>query len=166
MPLTEVGQEDVAILNWVSCICYLIRFKKSKVQVQAILDSGSEVNAMTLRYTSKLGLKVRITNVGAQKIDDSTCKMFGMVLASFQVEDTLGKAWFFQKIFLLADLNIEVVEKMPFLTFNIADIKFAKKNLPEGLTPPPRPYRPPSGSKSLTRRNLLKRRWISTLKFL
>ena len=32
-----------------------------------------------------------------------------MVLASFQVKDKLGKPWFFQEIFLLADSNIEVV---------------------------------------------------------
>ena len=58
-------------LDWVSCIYYLIWFKKSKVQVQALIDFGSKVNAMTLGYASKLGLKVCPTNVGAQNIDGS-----------------------------------------------------------------------------------------------
>ena len=93
--MSEASQEDVIALDRVPCICYPIWFKKSEVQVQAPFDSGSEVNAMTPGYASKLGLKVRPTNVGAQKIDGSTFEMFGMVLASFQVEDTLGRAWFF-----------------------------------------------------------------------
>ena len=81
-PVTEASQEDV-VLDRVPCICYPIRFKKSEVQVQALLDSGSEVNAMTPGYALKLGLKVRPTDVGAQKINGSTFKTFGMVLASF-----------------------------------------------------------------------------------
>ena len=84
---------------------------------------------MTLGYASKLGLKVCFTNVGVQKIDGSTLKTFKIVLASFQVKDTLRKAWFFQETFLLADLNIEVVLGMPFLTLSNADIKFAQKEL-------------------------------------
>ena len=112
-------------LDWMLCIHYPIWFKKSKVQVQALIDSGSKVNAMTLGYASKLGLKICLTNVGAQKIDGSTLKMFGMVLASFQVENTLGRVRFFQETFLLADLSIEVVLRMAFLILSNADIKFA-----------------------------------------
>ena len=84
---------------------------------------------MTPGYTLKLGLKIRPTNIGAQKIDGSTLETFKMVLASFQVEDMFGKTRFFQTIFLLADLSIEVVLEMPFLIFNNADIKFAQKKL-------------------------------------
>ena len=124
--MTEASQEDVA-LDRVSCICYPIWFKKNKVQ--ALIDSGSEVNAMTPGYASKLGLKVRLTNVGVQKIDGSILKTFGMVLASFQVEDTLGRARFFQETFLLADLSVEVVLGMPFLTLSNANIQFAQKKL-------------------------------------
>ena len=80
------------------------------------------VNAMTLGYASKLGLKVRPTDVRAQKIDGSTLKTFEMVLASFQVEDKLGRPWFFQETFLLADLSVEVVLGMSFLTLSNANI--------------------------------------------
>lgn len=47
---------------------------------------------MTLTYTVKLGLKVYYTNVGAQKIDISTCETFEIVFASFQIEDKLRRA--------------------------------------------------------------------------
>ena len=34
-------------------------------------------------YAWKLGLKIRKTNVGAQKINDSTLEIFEMVIADF-----------------------------------------------------------------------------------
>ena len=80
-------------------------------------------------YTSKLGLKVRPINVGAQKINNSILGTFEMVLASFQVEDKLGRPRFFQETFLLTDFNMEVVLGMPFLTLNNSNIQFAQKKL-------------------------------------
>ena len=96
-PVTEASQEDVVLLDRVPCICYPMRFKKSEVQVQALIDTGSKVNAMTPAYALKLGLKVHTTDVGAQKIDGSILKTFGMVLASFQVEDKLARLDIFRK---------------------------------------------------------------------
>ena len=84
---------------------------------------------MTLEYVSKLGLKVRLTNIKTQKIDNFTLKTFEMVLASFQVENKLERPWFFQETFLLANLSMEVVLEIPFLTFNNANIQFALKKL-------------------------------------
>ena len=45
------------------------------------------------------------------------------------MEDTLGRARFFQETFLLVDLSVKVVLGMPFLTLSNADIKFAQKEL-------------------------------------
>ena len=77
---------------------------------------------MSPAYASKLVLKVYYTDIGAHKIDGSTLETFGMVLASFQVEDKLGRIWFFQETFLLADISAKVVVGMPFLTLSNADI--------------------------------------------
>lgn len=79
-------QLRLPILPPLECILYIyypIRFKKDEAKVQALLDSNSEIIAMTLGYAARLGLKIRSTNVRAQKIDSSTLKMFGIVLASF-----------------------------------------------------------------------------------
>ena len=84
---------------------------------------------MTPAYTSKLGLKVYHTKVGAQKIDGSTLKIFEMVLANFQVEDKLGRARFFQETFLLADISMEVVLGMFFLIFSNTNVQFVEKEL-------------------------------------
>ena len=84
---------------------------------------------MTLAFTLKLGLWVQPTNVRAQKINNFTLKIFGMVLANFQIEDKYGRARFFQETFLLVDISVDVVLGIPFLTFNNADVQFVEKEL-------------------------------------
>lgn len=66
---------------------YFHKNKKNKVQV--LINSSSEVNAITPAYASKLGFKIRRTNVRAQKINGFIFKIFEMVLARFQVENKL-----------------------------------------------------------------------------
>ena len=93
VPVTD-GDEEV-VLDRVPCIHYPARFQGDQEQVRALLDSGSEVNAMSPAYAERLGLKTRKTNVGAQKIDGSALETFGMVIADFQVEDKGGRPRFF-----------------------------------------------------------------------
>lgn len=95
--------------------------------MRALINSGSKINAMIPAYSSKLGVRIRWTNVGAQKINDSTFKTFRMVLASFQVETKLEKARFFQQTFLLANSNIKMVLGMPLLTLSNANILFLEQ---------------------------------------
>ena len=125
--LTETNKE--VTLERVPCIHYPLRFQKDTAGVRALVDSGSEVNTMTPADAANLGLKVQKTDIGAQKIDGSTFETFGIVLANFQVEDKLGRAWFFQETFLLADISMEVVLGMPFLTLSNADVQFVEKEL-------------------------------------
>ena len=83
------------ILGRVPCIHYLVQFQKDKEVIKALIDSGSKVNAMTLAYAKQLGLQVRKTDVGAQKIDGSLLWTFEMDILGFQIEDKLGRARFF-----------------------------------------------------------------------
>lgn len=94
-----------------------------------MIDSSIEVNAMTSVYAAKLGFKLHHTNVEAQKINDSILKIFGILLASFQMKDKLKKNQYFQKTSLLADFNVEVILGILFLTFSNANILFAEKKL-------------------------------------
>ena len=125
--VTETNKEDDVALQRVLYIHYPIWFKKK--EVQALIDSGSEVNAMTPAYASKLGLWVHRIDIGAQKIDGSTFKTFGIVLASFQVGDKLERTRFFQETFLLADISTEVVLGMPFFALSHADVQLIEKEL-------------------------------------
>ena len=122
--MTKASKEaQEVILDRVPCIHYPVQFRKDKgATIRALIDSGSEVNAMTPAYAKQLGLQVRKTDVGAQKIDGSSLRTFGMVIAGFQIEDKLGRARFFQESFLLAITSMEVVLGMSFLALGNADI--------------------------------------------
>ena len=129
--VTQVTQKtSKVILDQVRCIHYPVQFRKNKkATIQALINSGNEVNAMAPAYAAKLGLKVCPPNVGAQKIDSSLLRTFGMVIAGFQIEDKLSRIRFFQESILLAEISIEVVLGMFFFTLSNADIKFVEKEL-------------------------------------
>ena len=110
-------------LERVPCIHHPLRFRKNLRKTRALIDLGSEVNAMTPAYVAKLGLGVQETDIGAQKIDGSILDTFGMVLADFQVEDKLGRTRFFQETFLVANTTSEVIFGIPFLTLSNIDIQ-------------------------------------------
>ena len=118
----------------VPCIQYPVQFyqkndKDEDKDVRALIDLGSEVNAMYPAYATKLGLRTRKIDIGAQKIDGSHLDTFGMVIADCSVKDKLKRVRFFQKIFLLANIGLEVVLGIPFLTLSKADIRFAEREL-------------------------------------
>ena len=109
------------------CIYYPVQFQEE--QIKALLNSGNKVNAMNPDYTWKLRLKIRRTNIGAQKIDGSVLKTFGMVIVNFQVEDKASKPRFFQETFLVVDTKFEVILGMPFLKINNANMSFGERTL-------------------------------------
>ena len=120
----------VKVLDRVFCICYPIQSRKDKGKdVLTLLDSRSEINAITLVYATHLGLKVRVTNVGVQKINKSSPATYSMVIAAFQVIDKLDRFRFFQETFLLANSSIKELLGMPFLNLSNVDVQFAKKKL-------------------------------------
>ena len=123
-----------ATLEQVPCIQYLVQFhqknnKDENKDVRALIDLGSEVNAMHLAYATKLGLRTRKIDIGAQKIDRSHLNTFEMVIVDCSINDKLGKVQFFQETFLLANIGLEVVLGIFFLTFSKADIRFVEGEL-------------------------------------
>ena len=81
----EEGESEYRNLAQVPCIRYPINFKRQSVL--ALLDLGSEVNAVHLVFAKELGLPIRPTDVGAQKIDGTKLETYGMVVVAFSVED-------------------------------------------------------------------------------
>ncbi len=79
---------------------------------------------MSQAFAQQLGLKVRKTNVAAQKIDGTTLETYEMVVSTFSVSDKDGRERFFEKSFLLADVSPDIVLGMPFLTMSNADVDF------------------------------------------
>ena len=117
-------------LERVPCIHYPVRFKDTnKAQIQALIDSGSEVNAIHPTFAKQLGLPIRPTDVGAQKIDGTTLDTYGMVVAAFSVEDKANQVRFFEETFLVANVSPEVVLGMPFFILSDADDGFSSWEL-------------------------------------
>ena len=122
LSVIKTSKEDYMPLERVLYIYYLLHFWKDIVGIRALINSNSEINAITPMYVSKLGLKIYHTDVEAQKIYGSTLKMFKIVLASFSIEDKISRAWFFQKNFLLANISAEIVLDMLFLTLSNTNV--------------------------------------------
>ena len=87
------------VLDKVPCIYYLVQFRKNKGKnVLALLNFGSEVNAMTLAYAAHLGLKVRVTSVDAQKIDGFALATYGWSLLHLRLSISLITLGSFRKL--------------------------------------------------------------------
>ncbi len=115
-------------LEWVTCIQYPVTFKDQH-QTEALLDSGNEVNVMRQAFAQQLGLKIRKTNAGAQKIDGTILETYGLVVFTFSMSDKDGRERFFEESFLLADVSPDIVLGIPFLTRSNADIDFQARDL-------------------------------------
>ncbi len=113
-------------LEQVFCIWYSVTFKD---QIKALLESKSEVNVMSQVFAHQLGLKIQKTNIGAQKIDDTTLETYGMVVSSFSILDKDGRERFFEESFLLIHLKPDVMLRMPCLTLSNTDINFQARDL-------------------------------------
>lgn len=125
-----MNKEDEVALAWVLYMYYPLHFwKNNKNKVQALINFGNKVNAMTPAIILKIGLWVCRIDIGIWKIDDSTLKMFKIVLASFKVEDKFEKAWFFWETFLLANTSKAVIFRRFFLAFSNTNIRFLKNEL-------------------------------------
>lgn len=80
MLITGLRKED---LEYFFCIYYPVQFKKNTAEVQALIKSRNEVNVMVPAYAKELSLRMRKTNVRAQKIDASTLETYGIVITGF-----------------------------------------------------------------------------------
>ncbi len=79
---------------------------------------------MSQVFAHQLGLKIWKTNVRAQKIDNTTLEIYGMIVSTFSLLNKDGRERFFEEDFLLADVKPNVVFEMPFLTMSNADVDF------------------------------------------
>ena len=127
--ISTTGAREEA-LERVPCIHYPVQFKDTdKAPVQALINSGSEVNAVHLSFVKQLGLSIRPTDIGAQKIDGIILDTHEMVVAAFSVVDKANRVRFFEETFLVANISTEIVLGMPFLTLSNANVDFSGRDL-------------------------------------
>ena len=72
---------------------------------------------------------MRKTNVGVQKINDTTLGTYEMIISTFSMSDKDGRERFFEESFLLANVKPKIVLRMPFLTMSNANVDFQAQNL-------------------------------------
>ncbi len=84
---------------------------------------------MNQAFAHQLGLKTQKTNVGAQKIDVTTLETYRIVVSAFFILDKDGRERFFEESFLLADVKLDVVLGMSFLTISNTDVDFQAQDL-------------------------------------
>lgn len=85
MPITIISKNNNnVILIKVLYIYYLLYFHKDKKnEMQVLINASSGINIKTLVYKFKQGFNIYYINIGDQKINSSTLKMFKIVLTSF-----------------------------------------------------------------------------------
>lgn len=120
-------QKPILELQLVLYIYYLVQFKEKLVQ--AFINLGSERNAIRLIFAKKLGLWIQKTEVDTQKIGGSSLEIFEIVIVSFSMDNKASKPWFFEEIFLIANIIIDIVLDISFLMLSNAEINFLKQNL-------------------------------------
>ena len=110
---------------------YLIphHFWKKSVPMSTLFDSSNEVNAIYPTFAQELGFFIKPMNVGAQKIDSTMIDTYRMVVAAFLVTDNTDRVKFCKKTFLMANVSLEVVLRMLFLTLSNANIDFLDRKL-------------------------------------
>ena len=117
-------------LECIPYIYYSVQFKdRNETQVQALIDSRSEVNAIHPSFAKQLGLPIRLIDIRKQKIDGTMLNTYGMVIAAFSVVDKTNQVRFFEETFLVANVSPEVVFGMLFLTLSSANIDFSSWEL-------------------------------------
>lgn len=82
--------------------------------MSALIHLNSKVNTTHIIYIKKLKLVFQKTDIGVQKIDGITLKTFRIVIVAFLVNNRVKKICFFEEIFLLANINIDVILRVFF----------------------------------------------------
>ena len=119
---TENGENPRSNLAQVSYIQYSIVFNRKSVL--ALFDSDNKVDSIYPTFAKELGLPIIPTDIRVLKIDSIMLDTDKMVVVAFLVMDKTKQVKFFKENFLVANVSLEVVFRMLFLTLINADIDF------------------------------------------
>ena len=64
--------------------------------------------------------------VKVQKIDSITLDTYKIIVVAFLVTDKANSVRFFEETFLVANVSLKIVLRMPFFTLSNADVNFLK----------------------------------------
>lgn len=70
---------------------------------------GDKVNTINLTFTKKLSRRVWQIKVDTQKIDGFGLETFEIVIVTFLIDDKVRRLQFFEKMFMLLNINMDIV---------------------------------------------------------
>lgn len=120
--LRVILNQPITKLQWISYNNYLIQFNKQLVR--AFIKFGNEINEIQSSFVKKPSFHIWKIDIRAYKIDSSTLKTFGIVIASFLVNDKKKKSQFFEMTGLLADISIDIALEISLLTLSNTKVNF------------------------------------------
>ena len=117
-------------LEHVSYIHYPVQFKDmDKTSVQTLINSESEVNIIYPSFANQLGLLIKPIDVRAQKIYGTMLDTHEIIVAAFLIVDKANQIRFFEETFLVANVSLEIVFGILFLTLSSTGIDFLGQEL-------------------------------------
>ena len=124
-------REEALVLEHVLCIYYPFQFKKNanETQIQALIDSKSEVNTIHPIFVRELSLSIRLTEVRIQKINGTMLDTNEIVVIAFLVTNKAYQVRFFKETILVANISLKVVFGILFLILSGANIDFLDREL-------------------------------------
>ena len=94
------------------------------MSVLVFFNSDSEVNIIHPTFAQELRLPIKPTDLKAQKIDGTMLDIYEIVVAAFLVINKANWVRFFEETFLVANISLEIVFGMFFLTLSSEAIDF------------------------------------------
>ena len=94
-----------------------------------MVNSRNDVNTIHPTFAKQLGLLIRPTDVGTQKINGTALDTHKIIVAGFLVVDKANRVKFFEETFLMANISPKVVFEIPFFILRGADVDFSGQEL-------------------------------------
>ena len=98
--------------------------QKNSNNIKALINFSSKINSIILIHILKFDFQVQKTNIKAQKSNRLSLATDKIVIVAFRILNKLKHFRFFQKIFLLANININIIPRIFFLFFSNIHIAF------------------------------------------
>lgn len=92
--------------------------------MSAFIYLDRKINIIDINFVKKLGIKIWYINLDIPKIDGFKLDIFGIVIKIFLIKDKKKRFWFFEEIFLFANLKINITLEMTFIILSNVKVNF------------------------------------------
>lgn len=102
-------------LETVKRISYNVNLNKENEEVLTLINSAIEAHLLSQGYSTQLPLKILDTLWGLTTINKQQVSKQGIVIAGFEISNTVGQTQWFQETFFISDIPQPAVFDLHFL---------------------------------------------------